>query len=99
MQKIKLLALVLSMVFSGLAFADDTDSDNLSRPVSISLDQMAELTPIAAQEVFHNWTFVGCVENAHECDHHAHEHGFHHHTVTYDQNYCDHHHLACWGRN
>lgn len=72
MYKIRLLGLAMSVFFSCIAFAQQ-QSDGASEAVSISLDQVnSGMIQTATNEVFHNWVFVGCVHDEHDCAHHAH---------------------------
>lgn len=46
-----------------------------------------------------SWNFVHCVASSHDCEHHAHNEGYHHHRVVRDHHTCeDEPHLACYGR-
>ena len=44
-----------------------------------------------------SWQFAGCVSSSHECEHQAHNDGYHHHRVVQDHHACDDEpHLACY---
>jgi hypothetical protein len=48
-----------------------------------------------------NWTFLGCVQSYHECEHLGHDSGFNYHSVTHDHQYCTSAwaRFTCWGTN
>lgn len=71
--------------------ADVTQSDPLSQEEAeaIFLDDAAEA------EALHGPVFLGCVHSEHDCEHRAHEAGYHHHYTRSDHRRCGHHHVAC----
>lgn len=57
-------------------------------------------TPVGHNSHDHHWHFVGCVTSHSACEHHAADHGYHHHRVKHNHHNCHHEpHLACYGRN
>lgn len=95
--------LFASLMLSGLMASAQSDSlDQTSGEaysVSGSVSDPSLDGSAQSAEVLHSWRFLGCVHHAHDCEHEANHHGYHHYRVRSHSPYCHHDEYACYGRN
>lgn len=73
--------------------ADATGRSDLTPTVnSIGLVPAQKLLRLVDDQ----WFPIGCVREPDDCEHLAHDRGYHHHRIVRDSQYCHHHpHLLC----
>lgn len=86
------LTLALMLASSTFAFAEEASQEAAN-------DAFGEAVVSSESPLTHSRRiFLGCMDTEHECEHAAHDRGYHHHGLRYNDYRChhDHHYNGCY---
>ena len=98
----RIAIITAAVILSGtmVGHTEGIERNNIVLALNVPVAKQGVEQRMSPIPVHSRWTFVACASSPHDCSHHAHDHGFHHHMVQLSHGTCGTHpHLACYGRN